>query len=199
MSYEKIKTIKIKDNKVFINCASNNCRPLTYYNETYPYYNKILNEEGEEAVNIALLKSYEEGSFQDGINKYTKALKVLRYVYAEEYKKFNWRNHNAKYDSEEYNKERDLRNSEEFKELLRKCLNYKFPKDKFVITKIHTSYNYQGEVYAKVCTTCVKWSKEKDKATKFNFKEEAEDHIFESYKNQWRVEKLEGGLKNENI
>lgn len=178
MSHEIVKTIKIKDNKVFINCASNNLIPLFYSNEEYPYFTKILNEEGEEAVNIALLKNYEEGNLQGGTNKYTRALKVLKYLFKEEYKKFDWSNN-----WEESEKTRD---SKEFKELLKKALNYKFPKNKFIITK-----NYDGEiVYGKVCSTCIKWSRYKEKATKFDFEEEAKDHIYQDYKDEWEVEGL---------
>lgn len=187
MSYEKVKTIKIEENgKVFINCASNNVRPLTYSNEEYPYFSKILREEGREAVEIALLKSYEEGNLQDGVNKFTKALKVLRYVFGEEYKKFNWRNHNSPYGSKEREEEENLRKSQEFKELLRKALNYKITKKRYVICK----KNFGEVVYGKSCLSCMKWSRFKDKATKFLFKEQAENNIYNSYKNDWWVEEL---------
>jgi hypothetical protein len=55
MSYEIVKSIKIKDNKVFINCCSNNVFPHTYYNNESSYYNKILQEKGEQELNIELL------------------------------------------------------------------------------------------------------------------------------------------------
>ena len=105
MSYEKVRSIKITEDKVFVNCACNNVRPLTYSTEEYPYFSKILQEKGREAVEIALLKTYEGGSFQQGTNKFSKALKVLRYVFGEEYKKFNWRNHNAKWGTPEREEE----------------------------------------------------------------------------------------------
>ena len=160
MSYDKVKSIKIdeKQGKVFFNTASNNVRPLTYsvFSES-KIYNDLLKEEGKEAVEIEILKEYESGNLQDGKNKYTKALKILRYIFQEEYK-----------------------------ELLKKALNYKFPKTKFVITKS------VGEiVYGKVCPTCIKWSRLKEKATKFDFREEAEDHIYNDYKGIWKVEELE--------
>tara|TARA_Y100000310_G_scaffold60266_1_gene55616 strand:- start:2383 stop:2931 length:549 start_codon:yes stop_codon:yes gene_type:complete len=178
MSYEKVKSICITEDKVFINSASNNCRPLTYYKETYPYYNKILNEEGREAVEIAILKSYEEGNFQDGTNKYTKALKVLFYVLKEEYNKFNWRNHWGNTSTGE-----ELRNSDEFKELLRKALNYKFSKDKFIVTK-----QYCGEtIYGKVNQSSIRWKHTPRLATKFDFEEEAKDSI-SSYRNSEEFE-----------
>ena len=189
MSYEKVKSICIdeKQKKVFINCASNNVRPLYYSREEYTYFSKILQEQGKEAVEIALLKSYEGGSLQEGINKYSKALKVLKYVYGEEYKKFNWRNHNARYNTEEHKKERELRESEEFKELLRKAINYKIPKEKYVITKMHGN----SKIYGKKCPTCMKWKWNKEEATKFDFYGEAKLNIFEKFKDEWKVEALE--------
>ncbi|HEY0087414.1 MAG TPA: hypothetical protein VGB37_01145, partial [Candidatus Lokiarchaeia archaeon] len=151
MSYEKVKSIKIDEaqGKVFINCASNNVRPLSYSREEYPYFSKILQEQGKEAVELALLKSYEEGNLQEGNNKFTRALKVLIYVFGEEYKKFNWRNHNSKWGSEEAKKEKELRESQEFKELLLKALNYKISKEKYIIFK-----HYIGEkIFGKRCLT----------------------------------------------
>ena len=180
MSYEKIKTIRIKDEKVFVTSHSNNdtaspheweCSSLT----------KILVEDGLRAVEIELLKTYEEGTFQCGTNKYTKALKVLRYVYGEEYKKFMW---NVWNEPEEQRKVRDdLRKSQEFKNFLSKCLDYKIPKQKFVITKD----NYGEEIYARSCPTCTKWTRYENKATKFDFEAEARDHIYEAYKDAWKV------------
>ena len=187
MSYEKVKSIKIDKakGKVYINCASNNVRPLTYDREEYPYFSNVLKDKGVRAVEIELLKNYEEGNLQEGTNKYTKALKVLRYVFSEEYKKFNWRNHNAKYGSEERQAEEDLRKSEDFKELLNKCLDYT-KSEKFIIIKSH----FNEKVYAKKCPTCIKWSRFKEKATKFDFREEAQDNIYNQYKDIWEIEQV---------
>jgi len=186
MSYEKVKTIKIKDNKVYINCASNNVRPLSYTTEEYPYFSKILKEKGLRAVEIELLKSYEGGTLQEGINKFSKSLLVLRYVYAEEYKKFNWREDNSAHGTKEHKNFMDLRESKKFEDLLNKCLNYKIPKEKFIITKNHN----EEKVYAKVCLSCIKWSRFKDKISKFDFEKQAEDNIYNDYKGIWKVEVL---------
>jgi len=185
MSYEKIKNIKIENNKVMINGASNNVRPLSYsYWECTPL-SKILQEQGKEELDIEILKAYESGEFQGGTNKYTRALKVLYYLFKEEYKRFNWRNN--------WEESRKVLNTEEgkeeFKELLKKALNTKLPKKKFIITKPH--YNSEsGVVYGKVCPTCIKWNYLKEKATKFDFEEEAKNHIFEKYKDEWKVEEI---------
>jgi hypothetical protein len=197
MSYGKVKSIKIdeKQGKVFFNTASNNVRPLTYsvWGES-KIYNDLLKEKGKGAVEIEILKEYESGNLQEGKNKYTKALKVLRYVFNEEYKKFNWRN--RPWGDEKKSKElEDLRKSEEWNNLLKKALDYKFDKKKFVITKD----NFGEKIFGKSCLTCIKWSKFKEKATKFDFEEEAKDHIFKKYKNEWKVEEFKVESKEEQI
>ena len=197
MSYEKIKSIKIdeKEGKVFINCASNNVRPITYYREEYPHFSRILQENGREAVEIEILKTYEGGSFQQGKNKYTKALKVLFHIFGEEYKKFDWRIDKFKWGTPEHEEEdknkKMLRESEEFDDLLKKCLNYKLPKEKWVITKnILGNWNGKSEkAFGKSCLTCMKWNRSKEKATKFDFEEDARLHIFEKFKDEWEVER----------
>lgn len=92
--------------KLFINTD------MTDHRDEYPYYTNLLKRKERKAVDIALLKSYEEGTLQDGVNKYSKALKVLFYVFGEEYKKFDWRNH-SQGDKEKKEEEEKLRESEE--------------------------------------------------------------------------------------
>ena len=182
MSYEKVKSIKIKNNKVFINCASNNVRPLSYEENEYPYFTEILNKEGLDAVNVAILKNYEEGNLQNGKNKYTYALKVLYYVFEEEYKPFKW---GWNVDN------RVLRESEDFKKLLLKCLNYKKDNRAFIISK-----QYGNEViYGKKCPSCMKWTRDINEATKYDFYKEAEENIFNAYKGVWNVEELNENQK----
>lgn len=196
MSYEKVKSIRIdeKQGKVFINCACNNVRPLIYYTEEYPYFSKILQQKGRKAVEIALLKSYEEGGLQEGINKYSKALKVLFYVYREEYKKFNWRWNNFVYGSDEDKKYRDRRESEEFEDLLKKCLDFKISNKKWVITKEH----FGVKVYGKRTKNYMKWVYDINKATKYDFEEETKNHIFKGFELIWKIEEvIKGGVKNE--
>ena len=196
MSYEKVRSLQIDvvNKKVFITSACNNVRPLTYDKWESPSLSKILVEQGKEAVDVEILKSFEEGNFQGGTNKFTKALKVLRYVYADEYAKFNWRTNNAPYGSKEHKDHRDSRESQEFKDLLRKALDYKTPKPTYVITK-----NHYGElVYGKVCPTCIRWTRFTNKATKFSFYKEAENSIYTSLKDVVSVRQLdsEGNLNS---
>jgi hypothetical protein len=188
MSYEKVRSIKIDEEqgKVFINCASNNVRPLHYTRENYPYFTKILKEKGRKEVEIELLKAYESGSLQGGNNKYTYALKVLRYVYGQEYAKFNWRNHNATYGTEEYKKERELRDSQEFRDLLWKALQFKKTNHKWVICKDH----WGTEVCGKLNPTCMSWKNSLKGVTKFDFEKEAEDNIFSNFKDVWYVKQI---------
>lgn len=189
MSYSKIKSIKIdeKEGKVFINSACNNIRPLTYSVFECESLGEILREKGRGSLDIEILREYEQGNFQNGTNKYVKAFKILRYVFKEEYKRFDWRLDNFGWGTHERLKLDELRKSEEFNKLLGKCLNYKFPKDKFVISQISS---YSGDkFYAKVNKTCVSWFVEKDKATKHDFEEEAKENIFQRFKDKWKVEK----------
>lgn len=166
MSYEIVKSIKIDEanRKVFINCACNNVRPLDYSNEEYPYFSKILQEKGKQAVEIELLRCFESGTLQSHLNnKYTRALKVLFYLFADEYKKFNWRINN-------YND--DERNSDEFKALLLKALNTNLPKQKYIVfNKINNGY------VRKITSRYVFYCSQKDEAKVFDFMNEAKDSI----------------------
>ena len=132
MSYTIVRSIKIdnKNGKVFITSASSNVSPKYYTKEVSPYLSKILQEKGREATELAIFLEYENGNLQRGTNKYTKALTVLYYIYGDEYNKFDWRN-------EDYDRAKELRNSPEFYELLKKALKTPLPKQKYIIYKIH--------------------------------------------------------------
>lgn len=182
MSYDKIKGIKIENGKVLINSASNNLIPLRYSWNESSYFNNILNEGGEDALNISILEAYETGNFQGGENKYTRALKILYYLFKEEYQKFDWRNN-----GEAYEQANILRKTEDFKKLLLKALNTKIPKENFVLTK-----SLEGSiVYLKKCISKAYWTYDKKEAKKFRFKEELEN-IKSRFKcgEEWKVEAL---------
>ena len=174
MSYGKVKSITIDtaQGKVFVNCASNNCRPLTYTNEEYPYFSKVLKEQGETETEISLLKEFESGNLQSSLNnKYTKALKVLYYVLSEEYKPFNWRTNNFKSGSDEDKSHHQGRESQAFKDLLFKALNTKLPKEKFIIEK--KGYGGLNYVY-KTTSRHIFYCSEKAQAKVYDFKAQAE-------------------------
>jgi len=175
MSYEIIKSIVIKDgNKVFIRASSNNIYPKDFKEQYSESLTKLLAEKGEQEFNIIILTEYENGNFQSPAsinNKWTRALKVLYYLYTDEYQRFNWRN-NLKYDSPEYHEHRKLRESDEFKTLLNKCLNTKPIKAKFIIIKRDDS----NPIYAyKETKRHLFYTRDLSKAKRFVFKQEAEN------------------------
>lgn len=168
MSYEKIKTIKLdeKEKKVFINGASNNIIPLNYRVWECEGLSKIFKEQGKE-VEIEILQEYDKGNFQGGNNKYTKALKVLRYLFKDEYFKFDWRNN-----WEESKKSLSTEEGKkEYTELLRKALNTK-PKEKFILIK---DYHGQKAYLKKVTSKHAFWTYKENEGKIFNFKGELEN------------------------
>ena len=160
MSYEIINSIKIKDNRVYIKSGSNNVCPHYFEEGECKLLSNILQEKGKGCLDIEILKEYDSGCFQRGNNKYTRALEVLRHF--PEYHKFDWR---GNYEESVKNKD-----SEDYFKLLERALTTLLPKQKFIICK-----DYRGEViYGKKTRNYMKWERSKDKATKYNYKEDAE-------------------------
>jgi hypothetical protein len=171
MSYEIVKAIKIKDGQVLIKSDSNNVYPKSFKFWNCEPLSKLLQEKGQDALDIAILKDYEDGTFQSrGLNsKYTRALKVLHYVLKDEYEPFNWR-------TEKDNEKHELRNSDEFDKLLLKALRTQLPKEKFVVRKINTAYNKDNE-YAyvrKVTSRHIFYGYIHQKPKLFDFREQAQ-------------------------
>jgi len=177
MSYEIIRSIKIKDNKVFVKADSNNVYPRDFTEREASSLTAML-QKGREALDVYIMEAYEQGSFQKGNNKYTRALKVLRYL--PEYKRFDWRNN--------WKESQKTRGSEEYKELLKKALKTRLPKDKFTVAK-----DYCGtKVYLlKLTTKQAKWTIEKSRAKIFRYEVEANNvkGCFTNSEN-WEIEKL---------
>lgn len=172
MSYEIIKHIKIKDGKVFIKCASSNVYPKIYDECESQSLTKILAEQGEQALNIEILKEYENGNFQSrGINnKFTRALKILYNILADEYEAFNWR-------TEKENEKREARESQAYKDLLQKALNTKLPKEKFIVMKKDGT----RFIYARKTTSRhLFYTANINEAKVFDFKQEA-DRVLKCY------------------
>ncbi len=111
------------------------------------------------------------------------ALKVLIYVFNEEYAKYNWHLNHGEYGSEQYIKNHEDRNSKEFIELLKKCLKYSKSKARYVIFKD----SHGTKIYGKRTKNYMKWSSDINYATKFNFEQEAKDNIWASFKDEWNV------------
>ena len=171
MSYEIIKGIKIKDNKVFIKGDSNNVYPKDFssYHESN-YFTIILNEKGESELNLSIMREFESGNFQSSLKlKWVKALEILYYgELKEEYNLFDWRKNNFKYGSEEDKAHNEKRKSREFDLLLLKALNTKYPKARFIVKKSEDTFIH------KITPRFIKFGYGQERAKKFNWREIAE-------------------------
>lgn len=182
MSYEIVKSIKIKDNKVFINYASNNVYPRHFEEFESKLLSAILQKDGQDVLDLEIMKAYESGCFQRGSNKYVRALHILRHM--PEYGAFDWRNNDKDYAIAQKNREDETA----FNAILKKALNSRLPKDKFIISK---PYN-DGVVYLwKITKNSAKWCYEKIRAKIFNYQEDADGlkHCFNESEN-WLTEKI---------
>lgn len=183
MSFEIVRTIKVdeKAGKVYIRSASNNVFPKDWDLWECKPLSDILQSKGREALDLEILRQYEEGNFQARRkgNRYTQALAILRNM--PEYREFDWRNA----DWEGTHKKRATR---EFDELLKKALMTPLPKEKYIIAMFH-GYRY---FYLKITRARGHWVTEKKKATIFAFEREAEN-VKLGYVNsqRWEVKKYE--------
>ena len=177
MSYEIIKSIKVKDNKVYIACASNNVYPKTFAEWESKSLSQVLQENGQQALDVEILKTYASGCFQRGNNKYVRALQVLRHM--PEYHKFDWRNN-----WDEYKKNGT---SDEYVALLKEALNTYLPKEKYII-----SQSREGQrQYGKKTRTCMKWRLDKSQATIYRYRKDAEDMKKCFYNSEnWEIEQI---------
>ena len=181
MSYEIIKRIRIDKGKVLIRYCSNNVYPKDYLEAESHSLTKILKEQGQEVLDLEILKAYESGCFQRGSNKYTRALLILRHM--PEYDLFNWRNNGKEYEEAE-----KRRKTEAFDILLKKALAAKLPRDKFIVTKDY----FGAKVYLwKLTKKHCQWRREREKAKTFRYEAEAAGlkHCFTNSEN-WIVEKI---------
>jgi hypothetical protein len=166
MSYEIVKKVRIENNKVFLTAESNNVYPK-YFNEyEVPSLSTLLQEQGETAFNLEMLKMYEQGILQEGNpNKWSRAIERAKNT--EEYKKFSWRIS----DYSENCPIQQNRKSKEYEEFLLNSLNIKPSKEKFALLNT----NYPNEVYVlRVTTTKIKFTDKKEQAKVFKYKEDAE-------------------------
>lgn len=177
MSHEIIKSITVRDGKVFLCSASNNVAPRHFKEWHCESLTDVLNESGREGLDLEILRCYVEGGFQRGSNRYTRALKVLEH--APEYKQFHWSNF-PKW--EEY---QHVRDSQEFVDLLKWALKTQLPKQKFVILSVHGSTAYYLQ---KLNKTCARWVRDKKKASVFSYQDEVEGYI-EMFKDteKWQI------------
>ena len=169
MSYEIVKNIRIEDNKVFITSDSNNVFPKYYKERENQVCTEILQSGGIDALNLDLLKAYESGVFQPGIeNKWSRAIKRLRAT--DEYQKYNWRNSEYKEDCPI----QAARKTKDFEVLLINSLNLKPSKEKYIVKK--EMYGTDYFVY-RVTTRHIKYRQGRDNAKVFTIKSEAESIV----------------------
>ena len=76
MSYTKVKSIGVSQNKVWITAASSNVRPITYHREELPGLTHMLNNDGRGAVDKYILYAYWTGELQGGNNNYQKSVSL---------------------------------------------------------------------------------------------------------------------------
>lgn len=126
MSYEIIKKIRIENGKVFVTSCSSNVYPKTPYEYETTYLSKLLNE-GQEKLDLEILKFYEDGSWQGSYNnKWKRAVDKLKST--EEYEKYNWRKTSYKADCPI----NIARNTKEFDDFLLSGLKMKT--EKYIVT-----------------------------------------------------------------
>lgn len=153
MSYEIIKRIRIENGNVFVTSCSNNVYPKTPYEFESTYLSKLL-KEGQEKLDLEILKFYENGSWQGSYNnKWKRAVDKLKST--KEYSKFSWRN--ASY--EKGCPITTLRNTKEFDNFLLSGLKMKT--EKYIVTN---GFHY----IRKVTTKKIYFTTKKDDAKIFN-------------------------------
>lgn len=143
MGHLKVKKIEIKDNKVYMLAADSNVLPLDYEYKEYPNLTEKLQKGGNEMLDFAILREYEQGWFQhhsenliaNPQNKYSKAMFLLKQQ--DIYKKIDWRLRNY---STVLCPVQKVRESEEYKKILLSALKLKPTKGRFVIKLITGKY-----------------------------------------------------------
>ena len=164
MSYEIIKSIKVKDGRVFIKSASNNVYPRTAYESECKSLTDILAKQGQTALDIEIFREYVNGNFQGGANKYTRGLEVLRH--APEYKDFDWRG-----DCKEYKENQEAR-KDEYHGLLLKSLQAKLPTACFIIKRKVNKYFSHRTGSRKYY-----WHGTEAKASRYSYEQDAQNII----------------------
>lgn len=160
MSYEIIKSIVIKDGKVIVRASSNNVSPKHFDPWECSSLTKILTEQGQDALDLEIMKQYESGCFQRGDNKWTRALLRLRNM--PEYPTYDWR-------APDYEAVTERRKSPEFEALLMKALKSSFPAQKYTISQVYGC----GRVYLAKAGHHAKFVMDRSRAKLFHYEREA--------------------------
>lgn len=176
MSYEIIKKIRIDENKVYLTSTSNNVSPRHFREWECKTLSEILQNEGSGALDLELLKEYENGNFQPGNpNKWSTAISRLKQT--KEYEKYSWR-------ISDYGKDCPIqaaRKTNEFNVLLINSLNIKPSKERYIVKK--DAFDTEYFVY-RVTSRHIKYRQGRDNAKIFKIKSEAERivNMFPEYK-----------------
>lgn len=181
MSYEIVKQIKVKDGKVYLKSCSNNVWPKDWNNRhawECSSLTEVLQKQGKEALEVEILGEFESGNFQGPIIKYNKAKSIL--LRMPEYAEYNWRNGLDN---------REKRDSQGFRDLLKKALNSKLPTYKYIITKPY----YDGAIVylSKITRRTAQWSRNKEESKVYAYQDQC-DNIKKCFtgSNIWNIEKI---------
>jgi hypothetical protein len=185
MSHAIVRSIKVVGDKVLVNSTDNNVWPRSYHPWEMTYRDENNPFTGKEAAEVEILAGYEQGNFQGGSNKFTRALEVLRHM--PEYTAFDWRGGN-------WEASREARDTKqrEYYHLLKRALATKPPKTAHIITK----QLYSGQIVYlrhRKGSSSARWYYDKSKATAFIYRDDAEDlkKYFTNSEN-WQIIKREG-------
>jgi len=88
MSTTIVKRLHIKENEVWIDSASSNSSPRSYYYEKCTYWSRMLKEQGQEALDKDILHQYWGGMLRGVPNKWSRAVDRFR----KEHPEFTWDN-----------------------------------------------------------------------------------------------------------
>lgn len=180
MSYDIVRSIKITDGRVFIKAAPSNVYPRDYEEFECKSLTKILQEEGQEKLDIRILREFESGNFHGSIGKYTRQLSILRHLPG--YTDFNWRCPSSDFERISVN-----RKTAAFDELIRTAMSMKAPREKYIIKKD----GYGTTVYLKSARRRTRWIGDRSEAKIFRYLDDAE-FLKECYTNadNWEIEKI---------
>lgn len=191
MSYEVVRTVKVVGDQVLVTSASNNVYPRTPHQWEMKYRNDKNPFTGRDAALVEVLAGYEQGSFQGGSNRFTRALETLRHM--PEYKAYDWR-------GEPYDEIKARRDGTAYYHLLKKALDTPAERPRYVISKISA---YGETVYFKQRkgASFGRWVRDITKANKYAYADDAE--AVKGYfpgSSEWRViDMQEGAVHAEHI
>lgn len=135
MSYEIVKSITIKDNKVFSRMESNNVYPKTFLNEENPGLTKMYNEQGKMGMLVSLVKGGLDRylHFQRSGNKLVRQLEVITYNLFEDEKCTNLRDNISNLEYKLWDFKEDTNEKRQYKE---KCDEYRAKLHNYVDMKV---------------------------------------------------------------